>query len=104
MSVHKHTNRELSDQQCWQQCCEGKQEALFWLMERYRIQLFGMAYAMTKQENTAQEVLRQVFVQLHQKSVSKEKLKNIKKALIEITQDLSKQMMQQIAQQKIQAA
>ncbi|EAY25704.1 hypothetical protein M23134_04878 [Microscilla marina ATCC 23134] len=63
-----------------------------------------MAYAMTKQENTAQEVLRQVFVQLHQKSVAKEALKNIKKALIGMTQDLSKQMMQQLAQQKIQAA
>ena len=89
MSVSKNKGKVLSDKEYWQKCCQGDEKALFCLLERYHIQLFGIAYAMTKKENIAQEVLREVFVQLHQKSKEKHLFKDMKGALIEMTKKLS---------------
>lgn len=89
MSVRKNKGKELSDEVYWQKCCKGDEKAFFYIHERYRVQLFGIAYAMTKKEDTAQDILQEVFIKLHKKSREQYQVQSIKGLLIDMTKKLS---------------
>lgn len=89
MSVSKNKGKGLSDEECWQKCCQGDEKAFFYIHERYRIQLFGIAYAMTKKEDVAQDIVQEVFVKIHQKSKENYQVQSIKGLLIDMTKKLS---------------
>ena len=89
MPLSKQKGKDLSDKEYWKKCCQGDEQAMFCIHERYRIQLFGIAYAMTKKREIAQQVLQEVFAHLYQKSQEKYPIKNIKSFLTDLTKTLS---------------